>query len=522
MKRRYITLLTVTVLGSIIAWPAFGRNAAAQNSQKSRQSFEEFRKGILKDYSDFRQTLLDRYADFLNGEWHEYESYNGEKRDKTPKPRTVPTVQPTKPATPAKPVTPTKPTTPTKPATPDKPERKTQPEQKPSLPVISEPAVETIPETKPSAPKVKRHGATDEFSFYEIPVQIPRVDFNISQHLYANNDYAAQWRALSKDEVAERLLPHIRSLAADLGLNDYLTYMLITQYVDSRFADIDSTSRMSLIHYLLANLGYDARIATTGNGVPLLLIPFRQTIYSRTYMMLEGQKYYVFEPEGFSLAQAGPQSIMTCRLPDDVDHGRKMDLVVGKLNVPSRPRAFEFECGPIHLKGEVNEAIMPLLYHYPQMPVSDFANSNIQPELRADLVRQMKSQLQDLEGDEKVAALLKFMHSVFNYATDEEFHGFEKPYFLEETLYYPKNDCEDRAIFYTWFLWNALDREAQLVSFPGHEAATVRLDTPVEGTCYDYKGQTYYISDPTFIGSKTGMIMPPYRDTPPTIDYTFK
>lgn len=165
---------------------------------------------------------------------------------------------------------------------------------------------------------------------------------------------------------------------------------------------------------------------------------------------------------------------------------------------------------------------MPILYHYPQMPVGDFAQSNIQPELRAQLVGQVKEQLKDMSGDEGVAALLKFMHTVFQYSTDEDFHGFEKPYFLEETLYYPKNDCEDRAIFYSYFLWNALGRESQLVCFPGHETVTVRMDGPITGTSYDYQDIKFYISDPTYLGSKTGQVMPSYRHTPPEIDYTFK
>ncbi|MDE5644152.1 MAG: hypothetical protein K2I45_00735 [Muribaculaceae bacterium] len=483
-----------------------GTQAYAQTPPKAsgsgRKSFEEFRKGILSDYKDFRQTLLDRYADFLNGEWHEYESFNGVRRDSKPKPQTVPRAEPSGSRT--------------------KPETDT-------APVISEPAspaskTSPLPETarKNGGRITPRPDGKDEFSFYGLPVQMPRVDFNITRKLYSNADYAGQWRDLQKADVAARLLPHIKSLASEMGLNDYLTYRLINSYIDSRFNDADATSRMSAVHYLLASLGYDVRIAITGQGVPLLLIPFRQTIYARTYMMVEGEKYYVFEPEGFSLAKAGPQNIMTCRLPDNLDRGRKMDLILGELHLPYSPKAFEFECGPIHLKGEVNENLMPVLYNYPQMPVSDFAASNLQPELRHRLVSQMRSQLDGLEGDEKVARLLTFMHSVFSYATDEEFHGFEKPYFLEETLYYPKNDCEDRAIFYTWFLWHALGREAQLVSFPGHEAATVRLDNPVEGTGYDYQGTRYYISDPTFIGSKTGMIMPVYKDTPPNIDCTFK
>lgn len=509
---------------ALAAGPAAYAQSRNNGGQSKKQSFEEFRSGILHDYQDFRQTLLDRYADFLNGEWHAYESFNGVKRDNKPKPRTVPRVEIPKKKPVAEPVPELKPKPRPEVKPEPLPELKPEPKPAPKPEVKPAPKPAPKPEDKPAPkPEGRRDSrAADAFDFFTIPLQVPRVDFSITDRLYANSDYAAQWRELQEAEVADRLLPHITSLATELGLNDYLTFQLINSYIDSKFAGTDATSRMSAVHYLLANLGYDARIAVTGEGVPLLLIPFKQTIYSRTYMMIGDRKYYVFEPEGFSLAKAGPQSIMTCRLPDDVDKGRRMDLVVGRLNLPEKPRSFDFECGPIHLTGEVNENLMPVLYHYPQMPVSDFANSDVQPELRRKLIAQMRSQLEGLDGDDKVARLLEFMHSVFEYATDEDNHGFEKPYFLEETLYYPKNDCEDRAIFYTYFLWNALGKEAQLISFPGHEAATVRLDNPVEGTCYDYEGATYYISDPTFIGSKTGMIMPPYKSTAPNIDYTYK
>jgi len=518
MSNKGITVIVALVFATVAA-PLSGQSAPRQGQgQRSRQSFEEFRKGILNDYSEFRRTLIDRYADFLNGEWHEYESYNGVKRDSRPKPRVAPSVERNDTPQMAEPASGNRPVISGK----EVDDSHAAPE---CLGMTSLPQKDDF-SGKQQGPagdrRSSKNDGADEFDFYRISVSIPHIDFNITEHLYANNDYAAQWRSLQKDEVADRLLPHIKSLADGMGLNDYLTYRLINSYIDSRFGSADVTSRMAAVHYLLANLGYDARIATTGQGVPLLLIPFEQTIFSRTYMMIDGEKYYVFGPDGFNLAKEGRQSIMTCRLPEDIDHGRKMDLVLGELRIPYSPYAFEYECGPIHIRGEVNENLMPLLYHYPQMPVGDFARSNIQPELRQELSRQMKSQLEGLGSDDKVAALLKFMHTVFSYATDEEFHGFEKPYFLEETLYYPKNDCEDRAIFYTWFLWNALGKEAQLVSFPGHEAATVRLDNPVEGTCYDYKGGTYYISDPTYIGSRTGMIMPPYKDITPNIDFTFK
>ena len=476
--------------------------SSAAMAQEKRKSFDEFRKEILNGYSDFRKTILDHYADFLNGEWHEYESLNGERRDKTPKPSRVPSVEPSTP-TPSQPVLP-------QPTVPDHGKHTQEPKNPSPLPESS---------AKP-APAVARQGE-ETFEFYGLPMTLPQVDFNISYMLSSPSDYASQWKALDKAGTAKRLTPAVKKLVEKTGLNDYLTYELIKAYIDAKFPQADASSRLSAIHYLLANMGYDARIAMSGNSTPLLLLPFKQTIYARNYLIINGDKYYVFAPEGFDYNRLGREGIRTCTLPRDAEKGNRFDLVLGELKIPFSPKSFNFEYGPLKLTGEVNENLMPILYHYPQMPIGDYAVSSPDPRLRHHLVEQVKSQIGSMDGDEGVETLLNFMHNVFEYATDDDFHGFEKPYFLEETLYYPKNDCEDRAIFYTYFLWYALGKEAQLISFPGHEAATVKLDKPVDGTSYNFSGKTFFISDPTFIGSHTGMVMPMYKMEKPKVDYTF-
>lgn len=491
-------LKTLVVLALTMAIPVAAQTHKTPAKQ-NRQSFEEFRKGILSDYKDFRQKILDHYADFLEGEWHPYESYNGEKRDIKPKPRVAPRVK-----------------------SKSEPERNVsgmvpKPDHKPDLPPR---AIAEKGEPETSAPTSQPD--QDLFDFYGLPVQVPSIEFSISDRLSSTADYASQWRSLQKGKVAERVLPVLQSVSEDVGLNDYLFYRLINSYIDSKFPETDISSRMSVIHYLLANLGYDVRIATTGRNVPLLLIPFSQTIYSRPYMMIGNRKYYIFEPEGLNIS-VGSQRINTCDLPNKGDLGRSMDLVLGELRFPMKPKAFDFKYGPLHLTGEVNENLMAVLYRYPQMPMGDYAKSNIQPKLRQQLATQIRTQLQSFAGDAAVGAFLEFMHHVFDYSTDEDYHGFEKPYFIEETLYYPKNDCEDRAIFYTYFLWEALGKSAQLVNFPGHEAATVCLDdNSTQGTCYEYDGRIYYISDPTYIGSRTGMVMTEYKEIDPKVDYTYK
>lgn len=488
----------------ILALGCFAVGAVAQNPT---QSFQDFRNEILGNFKEFRQTLLDDYADFLNGEWHEYRSLRGEDRYKTPKPEQAPRVE--------KPV---------KPVPGDVPAEQA-PVEEPAQPTTEAP---TFPSAAPSNPPTPSSPALDEeeiasaINFYGMPVAMPRIDFNILQDLGSTSDYARQWKMLADGEVASRVLPSLQKKIKDMGLNDYLAFRFVKAYIDSLFPDKDDSSRFSAIHYLLANMGYDVRIAATANGTPLLMIPFEQMVYGNTYLMIDDNKYYLFGPDLFDMDKLGNAGIYTCKIPNNLEKGKKMDLVIGELKIPYEPHKFDLRGEDIILTGEMNRNLIPLLYHYPQMDVDGFAKSNLQPALRKDLSEQIRRQLSAMPEEEAVNALLQFTQRAFLYATDEDFHGFEKPYFLEETLYYPKNDCEDRAIFYTYFLWNALGKEAQLISYPGHEAASVSISTPVEGASYTYGGSTFYISDPTYIGSTTGMVMPRYKNEKPTIDYTYK
>lgn len=360
-----------------------------------------------------------------------------------------------------------------------------------------------------------------DFDFYGLPLSISMVEFSISDRLSSNSDYSTQWRRLTDDRVAPRLLPHIKKLVDEMGLNDYLTYRLVSSYVDARFPRADASARMAAVHYLLAHMGYDVRIATSTTGVPLLLIAMEQTVYGRVYMLLDDKRYYIFAPDDVDMASLAGAGVYTCSLPDDASAGRKMDLTLGALNIPFTPHHFSLAHGPLRLEGDVNANLMPILYRYPQTPIDRYACAVVDPALRRQLIGQVQSQLSGMDPNRQVEALLGFMHNVFQYATDGDNHGFEKPYFIEETLFYPKNDCEDRAIFYTYFLWNALGLPSQLVSYPGHEAAAVALPSPVKGTSYDWKGTRYYISDPTYEGSHTGMVMPQFTSVAPTVDYTF-
>lgn len=67
--------------------------ALSVNAQ-SRDSFEEFRKGIKSDFETFRKKILDDYDKYLEGIWTEYQAFRGIERNPLPKPKRPTTANP--------------------------------------------------------------------------------------------------------------------------------------------------------------------------------------------------------------------------------------------------------------------------------------------------------------------------------------------------------------------------------------------------------------------------------------------
>ncbi len=480
--------------------------AQSRTSSEAKESFQAFREKLHKDYNDFRSRIVEHYADFLEGEWHPYEPLMSPQRDETPKPHQQPRVVKTpKPETPAPVVLP-------EPKVPEVPKVDLTPRVRPTKP--------STPATPPADARPKAD-ASEEFDFYGMPLSLERVDFNILNDIKSTTDAGAQWRSLQKSD-AVRAAQALDRKAMDLGLNGYLTFRLAEAYVYSKFPRASEASRMAAVHYLLTNMGYDARLALTSTNIPLLMLPIEQTVYGSLYLDLKGRRYTVFTSSETDPERLNGAKILTCDLPASSDKGREVNLLIEGLTLPEKMKPFELSGAGVTLKGEVNENLYKMLYRYPQMPTEDFARSTLEPSLRESLAKQVRDQLGGMSEAEAVNSLLSFFHSL-PYATDQDNHGFEKPYFLEETLYYDKCDCEDRAIMFTWLLWNALGISNHLIAYPGHESASVRLTTePAHRAGYVWEGSTYWSADPTYIGASVGDVMPVYSTTSPHIDLTYE
>ncbi len=108
--------------------------------------------------------------------------------------------------------------------------------------------------------------------------------------------------------------------------------------------------------------------------------------------------------------------------------------------------------------------------------------------------------------------LLNFVQTTFDYATDQEQFGYERPLFGDESIYYPKNDCEDRSIFYSILVRDLLGLDVVLVHWPGHLATAVAFSETVAGDYFTLDGRRYTICDPTYIGASVGETMPQFKN----------
>jgi len=473
----------------LLTWPVLAKG------QDVNTDYQSFRKDLLDSYQKYRKGVLDDYADYLAGVWKEFQLFRGVKRDETPKPVAAPNVE----NIPANPV----------------PKRLPDPNVSPK----GEPQVqEKAPVIKPAEPAKPINAPILDFTFYG--VQLRSIKLKVL-HLSSLEPSAISnvWRQYQKSNPNE-VINSLASLSQLYGLNNWFTTELVRRYVDTLLKNGSSSDRIVLQHFLLSNLGFDIRLASTQRQL-LLLVPCKQQMYERSFLNIDGQKYYVFY-DNISPIKENSIAIYTCSLPNDVYKGDLVDLVYKQHSLTLKSgndKKCTLTDGRISVSGNVNSGMMEMFRHYPLMDVSYYAASKVLPAFHKNVLEQIKPQLSGMTQRQAANALLHFVQYAFDYATDGEQHGYEKPYFLEENFYYPKNDCEDRSIFYAFLVHNLLGLDVHLVQYPGHECTAVNFgNQSVDGDGYLYNGKVFIICDPTYIGASIGQCMPSYQNIQPIVE----
>lgn len=361
------------------------------------------------------------------------------------------------------------------------------------------------------------------FDYYGMDLSIPEVNFEISKSIETDKDARTHWTKMNTQNGGILTANKLSALAKQMNLNGYLTFRLAERYMAQRFPDSNISARMSGVHFMMTKMGYDAKLSQY-KDVFLVMLPFKQEkiINMPCHKDVNGRNYYILFPEDYNPGKEVPKRVITCPLPR-LKNGKVSDLKITGLNLPFKGKSFEMSVGNLTLKGDVNENIKEILRKYPQMPFGDVASSWIDQSLRDSLVNQVKRQVAGMSKTEAVNSLLRFLQYGYVYMSDKVWNVDDKANLLEENFLYNHNDCEDRAIFLSFFIWNALNLPCQLLRYPQHVNVGVALDEEIEGGAfYEDKGIKYYFAEPTVKGASVGVQLDYCLDNEFTIEKHYK
>lgn len=362
--------------------------------------------------------------------------------------------------------------------------------------------------------KPKAFVARTEVTFYGTTFEVATTA--IKDLVLAGNresDVADAWKSLCSKDY-DQLIADCRNIKQKYQLSDW-AYLLFVKQIGTELYGAERAEEIVFLQmFVLNKSGYKVRLAKIDDKLKLLIAP-AATIYGTPYLKIEGDKYYVFEPQ-----KGGSMSIYTYRQ----NFADAQNLVCLNINgaplfdVEEYNRTFTPSTKAFNVKAMVNKNVVDFYRDYPQCDVVLHYQAPMSEELRTELYTQLKDAIKGKSQEEAANILIDFVQTAFEYQTDGEQFGYEKPFFPEETFFYPYCDCEDRAMLFATLVRDLLGLEAVLLDYPGHIASAVRFTEDIEGDAIILNdGSKYLICDPTYIGATIGSCMPQFKEVSPEI-----
>ena len=440
-------------------------------------------------------------------------------------PATKPTCPNAKPACPnAKPTCPNaKPTCPNaKPACPNaKPAcpnaKPTCPNAKPACP-NAQPAAPTTkpvvvpvtpPAVKPSAPTGELFTASSDKQMVNFCGQKVYVDKSLkgvcSIGNMRENAIADAYEAMCKADY-KALVDDCRKVKKELNLNDWGIFLFVREA--SKTLCTDENAAVVMQQFLLNELGYKSKMARRADRNQMLLFVAADCqVYGHPYFTKDGLNYYNLtsnESCQFYMCQEDSPKAKS-KLNMQVNHAPALNA--GMVNSVHKNRS-----GSVAVSVDVPKSLMEFYGSMPQCDYSVYVNAEVNPSVASKVLSTLAPLVNGKSEAEAANLLINFVQTGFQYATDQEQFGYEKPFFVEELFYYPYCDCEDRSVLYSYLVRNLLKLDVVLLDYPNHIATAVCFNENVSGDFVTVGGKKYVVCDPTYIGASIGKAMPQFKN----------
>lgn len=447
------------------------------------QTFADFKRmqsASFKDYKDEKDKAFNRY---LTAEWEAYSAQKKASLYEKPKPKTIQSKNSTKIKSVGPRITVS----------------------------IKPPTKEVVAKKEPKVKAEKFETKDINFDFYG-----SKMGFNIPSEIQKAKFYPQAQEGISNffDAVVTTdhsyLVEDIEKVAKKLNLNDWGIYLLVQKLSQSLFQNDDESKLFSWI--MFNKLGYSVRVGIANRNV-VLMFNSNKIIYAAPNYTINNKKFYVLS--NYSKARIGrvytyknnyPGSDKSLDLSLQTLPNFKEDMAEKTLSYKQRGKKYE-------VSYEYNKNIIDFMATYPQADYETFFNAPIDVKSYKIIAKGLKKYIDDKKASEAINFVLNFVQNAFKYETDYEQFGHEKVMFAQETLYYDKSDCEDRAVLFSYLVKELFRVGVIGVKYKDHMATALYI--PMNGDTVKLSSRRFVIADPTYVNANIGQSMPKYKSIKP-------
>ena len=456
------------------------------------KEFESFKNKIQKEFDDFKNKNDSVFVQFLKDSWYSFDLIYNEKPE-IPKPVNQPVIK-----------------------HPEKIDLKITPIKKTG-------AIKITPGEKP----IDKPDIINKLEKFKANAEIKsNIDFyGRKLNLYYNknlpliskingNNITAFYREASSNSDLIKTVLLLKMTSDEYGFNDWGFLKLLQKAAAGLYSNIND--KVLFTWFALLQNGYNVKAAYNNDNV-YLLIPSDQEIFNTSYFTIAGQKYYV---ANFKDNTEKIKSLIAHKA-DYPGNSYSFSLLMEKIpdmenDIIKRDFSFQNESFTIPL----NLNLIEFFGDYPDCALEVYFHTPLSKNSLKGFDSFFNQKFNDKNELWKINYLLDFVQHSLVYLRDEEQFGQENYLFAEETLYYSGADCEDRAVLLAQLIKHFTGLQTIGLSFSEHISLAVNLTDPVKGVYIPFKGNKYYISDPTYIGAECGMLMSELRnETPEIIEY---
>jgi hypothetical protein len=452
----------------------------------SAGSFEDFKRTQTKSFTKYKDEKDSAFNSYLKEQWQEYLQQNTKSLYEKPKPIEI---------VPAK-----------------------VREVKSVGPRIVIPDVKEKKEEKKEKVVVKKEQPSKEEQNKEIVFDFfgSKIGFNIDDNLKRAKFFPQSKKGIlnffntAASSEYENIILSIKKVSKEMHLNDWGVYQLVTKLSQTIYPNDDDANLFSW--FVFNKLGYSVKVALSKKHTVLLFYS-KKVIYATPNYSFAKKKYYAVS----HYAKGSLGSLYSYE--HDYPNAKKaLDLSIKKipnfaLDVKSKELKFKDYGQTYKVDFKYNQNLIDFMSTYPQADYKTYFNTPLDEITYSSMLKDLKKYIDGKKAMDAINFILHFVQKSFKYERDLQQFSREKVMFAEETLYFEKSDCEDRAILFSYLVRKILGIGVVGIKYKDHMATALYI--PVGGDSIKVAHKRFVIADPTYINANVGQSMRKYKSIRP-------